>query len=85
MPQAGSITRASGELSLVGDKLFSAARDLGVLVFDVSTPATPVFEYAVPTRGNALSLFATAGALYVAESSGGLGVVHTGPLPTGRD
>lgn len=74
-----------GSLLLVDDKLFAAARDMGVYVFDVATVDQPVIEYLVPTRGDAVSFAATGDALYVAESTGGLGVIHTGPLLVGQD
>jgi hypothetical protein len=74
-----------GGLTLVDDKAFVAARDLGVYVFDLSTPEEPSLELLIPTRGDAVSFDATAETLYVAESTGGLGVIHTGPLPVDRD
>ena len=35
----------------------------------------------VPTTGDAVGLAAGRDALYVAQGAGGVGVIHTGPLP----
>lgn len=74
-----------GSVELVGDKVFAAARELGVYVFDVSSPVEPVIEYLIPTRGVPSAFAATRETLYVAASSGGLSVIHTGPLPVDAD
>ncbi len=76
---------AMGRLTLVDDLGFAAARDLGVYIFDLSSPDQPVVEYLVPTSGDAVSVTATADTLYLAQSAGGLSVIHTGPLPVGGD
>lgn len=80
-PDLGAI----GSLALAEDVAFAAARDLGIYVFDLSVPREPVVQYLIPTRGDAVAIAVTPHALYVAESAGGLGVVHTGPLPVVSD
>lgn len=63
-----------------GDKLFLAAGEQGVLVFDATTPDDPFLEGQIPTRGIARRLVFSGPTLYVAEMGGGLGAIHVGEL-----
>ncbi len=70
-----------GDLAVVGDKVFMAGGDMGVFVFDMSTPAEPVLEGIVGVRGRPASVGAGTDAIYSASGAGGLEAISTGPLP----
>lgn len=60
------------DMKIVGDKLFIAAGEKGVLILDIKDLLNPKVITSIKTKGDAFSLGINKGKLYVAEGDGGI-------------
>lgn len=71
----------AGPLTVIGTKLFGAAAQRGLVVFDLAVLDHPQVEGAIALPGVPHRTVFSSGAAYVAAAGAGLVTVDTGPLP----